>query len=105
MALRVSGELRLQDVHRWDLLPGAGEQWRIAYHGNIDLLARTFSLEALPWHAAAPTPVALEMRVNDFLAQPAWSVLARLAKVPSEKKKPSRSSKGSKKPKGSSDPK
>jgi hypothetical protein len=84
MALRVSGELRLQDVHRWDLLPGAGEQWRIAYHGNIDLLARTFSLEALPWHAAAPTPVALEMRVNDFLAQPAWSVLARLAKVPAE---------------------
>jgi hypothetical protein len=84
MALRVSGELRLQDVHRWDLLPGAGEQWRIAYRGDIDLLARRLSLEALPSHAAAPTPVALEMRVNDFLAQPAWSVLARLNKAPAE---------------------
>jgi AsmA family len=84
MALRVSGELRLQDLHRWDLLPGAGEQWRIGYHGNIDLLARTFSLEALPWHAAGPTPVALEMRVNDFLVQPAWSILARLKKAPAE---------------------
>jgi AsmA family len=84
MALRVSGELRLQDLHRWDLLPGAGEQWRIGYRGNIDLLARTFSLEALPWHAAGPTPVALEMRANDFLAQPAWSILARLNKAPAE---------------------
>jgi hypothetical protein len=83
-ALRVSGELRLQNVHRWDLLPGAGQEWRVAYRGNIDLLARSFSLEALPWHAAAPTPVALEMRVNDFLAQPAWSVLARLNKAPAE---------------------
>ncbi|MGI9069753.1 MAG: AsmA family protein [Bryobacteraceae bacterium] len=84
MALRVSGELRLQDLHRWDLLPGAGEQWPIGYHGNIDLLARTFSLEALPRHAAGSTPVALEMRVNDFLVQPAWSILARLNKAPAE---------------------
>lgn len=84
MALRVSGELRLENVHRWDLLPGAGEQWRIAYHGNIDLPARALSLEAFPWHATAPTPVALEMRVDDFLVQPAWSVLARLNKVPAD---------------------
>jgi AsmA family len=84
MALRVSGELRLQNVHRWDLLPGAGEQWRIAYHGNIDLLARTFELEALPSHAAAPAPVALKMRVKDFLAQPSWSLLARLNKARAE---------------------
>jgi hypothetical protein len=84
MALRVSGELRLENVHRWDLLPGGGEHWRVAYHGNADLVARTFSLEAVPWHAAAPTPLSLEMRVNDFLAQPGWSVLARLNKAPAE---------------------
>ena len=84
MALRVSGELRLENLHRWDLLPGAGNQWRIGYRGNIDLIARTFSLEALPRHAAGPTPVAFEMRVNDFLAQPTWSILARLNKAPAE---------------------
>lgn len=84
MALQVSGELRLENLHRWDLLPGAGEQWRIGYQGSVDLIARTFSLEALPRHEAGPTPVAFEMRVNDFFAQPAWSILARLNKVPAE---------------------
>ncbi|MGI8961782.1 MAG: AsmA family protein [Bryobacteraceae bacterium] len=84
MALRVSGELDLQDVHRWDLFPGAGEKWQIGYHGNIDLLAQSFSLEALPIHANGPVPVMLEMRVKDFFVQPSCSVLAHLNKVPAE---------------------
>jgi AsmA family len=82
VALRVSGELRLMDVHRWDLLPAAGEQLRIRYQGNVDLLAHTFSLETLPWHPNDPTPVVIQARVNDFLAHPAWSILARLNKAP-----------------------
>lgn len=84
VALRVEGELRLEDVHRWDLLPAAGEQWRIRYQGNIDLLAHSFNLETLPWHPNDPTPVVIQARVNDFLAQPAWSILARLNKAPGE---------------------
>ncbi len=83
-ALRVSGELRVQDVHRWDLLPAAGEQLRIAYHGGIDLLGRQLSLEAVPWNQNETTPVVLQMRVEDFLGRPNWSVLARLRKAPSE---------------------
>ncbi len=83
-ALRVSGQLRVEDVHRWDLLPAAGEQLRIAYHGDIDLLARKVSLEAVPWNQNETTPVVLQMRVDDFLAQPSWFVLARLRKTPSE---------------------
>jgi hypothetical protein len=84
VALRVAGELRLEDVHRWDLLPAAGEHWRIRYQGNIDLLAHSFNLETLPWHPNDPTPVVIQARVSDFLAQPAWSILARLNKAPGE---------------------
>jgi hypothetical protein len=83
-ALRLSGDLRLEDVHRWDLLPAAGGQWRIRCDGKIDLLGRTFSLEATPWRPNDATQVALAMRVNNFLARPTWSVLARVRNTPSE---------------------
>ncbi len=84
MALRVSGDLRLEDVHRWDLLPAIGGQWRIRCNGQIDLLARALSLEATPWYSKDGTEVTLQMRVNDFLARPAWSILARLRGAPAE---------------------
>ncbi len=81
-ALRISGDLRLENVHRWDLLPSAGEEWRIGYRGNIDLLAHRFDLETIPLQAADSTPVALQMRVTQFLRQPAWSIFLRLNHAP-----------------------
>ena len=33
-ALRIGGDLRLEDVHRWDLLPSSGDFWRVAYPGQ-----------------------------------------------------------------------
>lgn len=83
-ALRIRGELHLEDVHRWDLLPSSGEDWRIGYQGDVDLLAHTLQLETRPAHAGETTPVALEVRVNDFLRRPAWSVLARLTNAPAK---------------------
>lgn len=77
-ALRIMGELRLADVHRWDLLPSSGEDWRIRYQGSVDLLAHTLQLETAPAHAAEIAPVALQLRVNDFLTRPAWCILAQL---------------------------
>jgi hypothetical protein len=81
-ALRIAGTLRLEDVHRWDLLPANGEDWRIRYQGGVDLLAHTLQLETMPEHAGEATPVALQVRVNDFLRRPAWSVLAQLRDAP-----------------------
>ena len=81
-ALRISGELRVEDVHRWDLLPSSGEDWRIRYRGDVDLLAHTLDLETTPWRASDATPVTLQMRVMDFLTRPAWSVSARLNSAP-----------------------
>lgn len=83
--LHLSGDLRLGDVHRWDLLPASGEEWRIRYQGDADLLAHSLYLETLPWHSNEPAPVALQVRVNDFLRQPAWSILARLNDAPAQK--------------------
>lgn len=81
-ALRISGELHLEDVHRWDLLPSSGEDWRIRYRGGIDWLDHKLNLETVPWRASDPTPVALELLANDFLAHPVWSVVTHLDKAP-----------------------
>jgi hypothetical protein len=81
-ALRLNGELRLQDVHRWDLLTSQGEDWHIRYRGDIDVLAHRFELATEPWRAGETTPVSLDVRTADFLTQPKWTVLAHLAKVP-----------------------
>ncbi|MBV9404814.1 MAG: hypothetical protein JO211_05685, partial [Acidobacteriaceae bacterium] len=81
-ALRISGELRLEDVHRWDLLPSAGEDWRIRYSGDVDLAAHRLNLETVPWRAGESTPITLQMRVADFARQSDWSVLAQLNNAP-----------------------
>ena len=81
-ALRVSGELHLEDVHRWDLLPSSGEDWRIRYRGGVDWLDHTLNIETVPWRASDPTPVALQLLANEFLSKPVWSVVTRLNEAP-----------------------
>lgn len=81
-ALGVTGELNLEDVHRWDLLPSSGEEWRVNYSGVIDLHAHRLALQTLPLHPGEVVPVALQVRVNDFLTSPAWSIFATLQKAP-----------------------
>jgi hypothetical protein len=81
-ALRVTGELRLEDVHRWDLMPSSGDDWRIRYDGRVDLPAHRFDLRTLPGRSGEVVPVGLQVRVNDFLTSPAWSIFATLHKAP-----------------------
>jgi hypothetical protein len=83
-ALRVSGELRLGDVHRWDLLPSSGEDWSIKYSGGIDWATHRLNIHTISAPEGGPTPVALELNVEDFLTHPAWSLSARLDQAPVE---------------------
>lgn len=83
-ALRISGQLRLGDVHRWDLLPFSGEDWRIGYTGSIDLSQHTLQLETAPEHGEAE-PIELRLRVRDFLTHPAWALLAQFTNAPAHR--------------------
>ena len=83
-ALRVRGELRLGDVHRWDLLPASGEDLRIQYGGRADLLADNLILNTFGTQKGEITPVTLEMTISDFLTNPRCSVDAHLTEVPLE---------------------
>lgn len=76
-ALRITGELHFTDIHRWDLLPSSGEDWRVRYRGDLDLLAHTFDLQTVS-RTGEISPVALALRVNDFLTHPSWSLETKL---------------------------
>ncbi len=84
-ALRVSGDLQLGDVHRWDLLPSSGENWRIGYAGGINWAAHRLNVHTVPAHENQATPVTLELNVNNFLTHAGWSLLARLDHAPVER--------------------
>ena len=84
-ALKITGDLRLEDVHRWDLLPASGESWRVRYTGDIDLVRHSFSLQTISGETESVPPVGLRVHVNDFLTQPSWAVVAQFNKAPVQK--------------------
>ena len=82
--LKANGQLRLNDVHRWDLLPASGEDWTIHYTGDLDLLAHRLDLRTAPLRARETTPVTMRVLVNSFLARPSCAVVAELKNAPLE---------------------
>jgi hypothetical protein len=82
--LRVAGDLSLEDVHRWDLMPSSGENWNVRFGGLVDLAKNRIQLQTLPTDKQKPAPMILQVRVNDFLTAPYWSILARLKGAPAE---------------------
>lgn len=80
--LHLAGELVLDDVHRWDLLPSSGDEWHIRYQGNLDLVAHRCEIQTLSSRQNEPAPVSVQMNINDFLTRPAWSVVANVQRAP-----------------------
>ncbi len=79
--LRALGSLRLEDVHRWDLLPSPGDSWRVKFRADVDLNTHKLDLATLPLETGE-SPVILQLRANDFMTHPSWSMLASLKKAP-----------------------
>ncbi len=80
--LKVAGDLKLEDVHRWDLLPSSGEEWSVRYGGDLDLIHHRLDWRTAPAAGGQPTPVTMHVRVNDFLAHAGASIVAELHDAP-----------------------
>src|SRR5689334_2350863 len=79
--LDVTGELDIDDVHRWDLLPKRGGGWHIPYTGTLDLHGERLDL-ASAFETTNASPLSLKFSAWDFLSVPRWNAAAELTKAP-----------------------
>lgn len=77
----IQGRLNIQDVHRWDLLPGQGQDWPLDIRGRLDLPGQLLELQSNSASNATP-PLLLRFRAADYLTQPHWAVAANWNRFP-----------------------
>jgi len=78
--LDVAGTVRVDDVHRWDLLPKRGGGWSVGYKGSLDLHGERLDVSST---SGTPSPqVGLQFRAWDLLSTPHWEAAAALSTVP-----------------------
>ncbi len=69
----ILGRLRIEDVHRWDLLPTRASALPLDIRGQLDLIQQQIYLESNSTRDI-PLPVSVRLRVSDYLSQPHWAV-------------------------------
>ncbi|MBV8847534.1 MAG: hypothetical protein JO307_32385 [Bryobacterales bacterium] len=77
--LDIAGELRVEDVHRWDLL-SRQVSWRLPVKGTLDLERQAIQLGTTGEGQAAP--FGMEFAGSDFLTHPNWEAGARFQEAP-----------------------
>jgi hypothetical protein len=65
----VLGRLRIDDVHRWDLLPTRSSGLPLDIRGRIDLIKQQVYLESNSTRDV-PLPISVRLRITDYLSQP-----------------------------------
>ena len=74
----IVGRLGIDDVHRWDLLPGKGANWPLDIRGQLNLAAQQLELQS----TSSVIPVTVRFRASDYLSQPHWAVTASWNRFP-----------------------
>jgi AsmA family len=78
--LQVTGDLELDDIHRWDMFPQGGG-WRLNYRGNLDLWSHNLSVSTDPTDNPG-MPVMVRFRATDYLGDPHWTATAEFHDAP-----------------------
>src|SRR5579884_260302 len=69
---QITGDLTVDGLHRWDLLPVAGNSWTVNYRGAADVLHQTLDIETLP-EAGQPNVMIARLHASE-LSSPQWSL-------------------------------
>lgn len=78
--LVISGQLQVDDVHRWDLVPQGGG-WKLPFQGTLDLHRETLEL-ASPPALQQVAQLSLSLRAWNFLSRTQWEAGAQLNQIP-----------------------
>lgn len=75
--LDITGDLTMDDVHRWDLMPAKSEAWNLNLRGAWNLRSQQLELETIA-PARQLLPVSLKLRAADYLSAPKWAAFVTL---------------------------
>jgi hypothetical protein len=79
--LEISGQLQVDDVHRWDLVPQGGG-WKLPFTGTLDLRGEKMELASASIDPQQAAPLSLSFRAWDFLSKTQWEAGAGLNQIP-----------------------
>jgi hypothetical protein len=71
-ALQVIGSLQIDDVHRWDLMPGGSGGVRLNYRGSLDAASERLEIAANAKDNPG-LPATARLIIDRVLSQPQWS--------------------------------
>jgi AsmA family len=74
--LDLSGDLMLDDIHRWDLMPTRAEVWNLKVKGAWNVPGQHLEIETI-----APSAV-VKFRADGYLTAPHWGALITLNQMP-----------------------
>ncbi|HLJ14488.1 MAG TPA: hypothetical protein VKV15_08340 [Bryobacteraceae bacterium] len=80
--LQIAGQLQIEDIHRWDLMPAKGGGWKLNYRGVLRPIAQQLNLETAGAAQGDKPPVGLRFRVTDYLTQPRWAASMEFNQLP-----------------------
>jgi hypothetical protein len=80
--LEISGQLQVDDVHRWDLVPQGGG-WKLPFKGGLDLRGEKMEIaSAAADGAQQDAAVSFSFRAWNFLSRTQWEAGAQLNQIP-----------------------
>jgi hypothetical protein len=77
--VEIAGDLQLQDIHRWDLMPPYAAGGPLRFRGRVDLKAQRLEIETVPERNSA---LIVRFRAARYLSDPAWGVNVALNRLP-----------------------
>ena len=79
--IRISGNMDIEGVHRWDRMPPYGQSWPLRLAGRLNVPAQIIEMESST--AGGETlPLAVRFRCSDYLSQPRWGVALNWNRFP-----------------------
>lgn len=79
--IAVSGDLRVDDIHRWDLMPNKGDGWELKYGGYVDLRNQHIEIDtSSPDNQNAP--VTVKFVAANYLTAPQWTASVLFHQLP-----------------------
>ena len=79
--INVSGDLRVDDIHRWDLMPNKGEGWMLKYGGYINVRDQHIEIDTRS-PDKENAPVTVKFVAADYLSAPKWTASVSLHQLP-----------------------